>query len=141
MAHRLVEAAVRARLTEGFTAADVYVEGLYDTPKDQRAFVVLQFPFNENQHRTIGAPGGAWYWEDGGFRIVLNVKRKGGTLNGIPAGRLWADEIATLFRGAEFEGIRCLAPSSPISDDSNDEGGYFVLAFVVPYQFQFQQEG
>lgn len=100
------------------------------TPSDGSAYVLIQLPYSTSSRRTVGAPGSNIYREEGGLRFVINVVRG----SGIEEGFAWAEEIAAIFRGKEFQGIQTFAPSSPVFDDANENGNYFVLSFAVPYQ-------
>lgn len=132
MAHRLVVNAVRARLAANFTGCPVYGENtLAESPKDGSAFIVLQFPWSRSVWETLAGPDGCDHREEGAFRFVLSVPRDGG----VDEGRQWLDEIASLFRGEEFDDVQCYAPDSPVSDDRNETGSYYRLTMAVPYQF------
>lgn len=132
MAHKDVDAAVRARLAAGFSGCPVYDEGQTGAPSDASAFLVVQYPFSTSAQITAGDPENNVYRETGGIRFVLSVTR---VRTSIEQGRQWAAEIATLFRGKRFDGVRTYAPTSPVTDDGNDAGSYYKLAWVVPYDF------
>lgn len=128
---KLVVDAVEARLAEGWTKCPVVGINLTgNTPKDGSPFVQVSYPVANGEQLTVGAPGQNVYRETGAFRLVVNARRGRGVADGLA----WADELAALFRGKEFGGIQTFAPSSPVIDDRNDEGNYFVLSFAVPYQ-------
>jgi hypothetical protein len=132
MAHSSVVQAVEARLVAGFTSCPVFVENTTsDTPGDASAFAILQFPYSRSEQASIGDPGGNWYREEGGFRVALAVERGAGAHQG----RQWLDEIAALFRGKSFDGVRTYAPGSAATDDRNEDGVYFVLSIAIPYDF------
>jgi hypothetical protein len=132
MAHIDVVTAVRARLEANFSAAPIWVEnGDTSVPDDLSPYVTLQFPYNNTEQASAGDPGNNKWREEGAFRIVIHVARGWGTDDA----RQWADEIATLFRGQTFAGVRCWAPTSPVTDDRNDADSYFKLSFAVPYTF------
>lgn len=135
MAHVDVVTAVRSRLEANFAGAPIWIEnGGTTVPDDLSPFVVLQFPYNNTGQATAGSPGQNIWREEGAFRIVINVARGGG----VDQARQWADEIARLFRGATFAGVRCWAPTSPVSDDRNDEDAYYRLSFAVPYTYDIR---
>jgi hypothetical protein len=132
MAHHSVVQAVEARLAAGFTACPIFVENdASETPADGSAFGVLQFPYSRSEQASIGDPGGNWYREEGGFRIVLAVERGAGTL----IGRQWLEEVASLFRGKSFDGVRTYAPGSASTDDNSEDGVFFRLSIAIPYDF------
>lgn len=133
MARKGLMDAVSARLGADWHGAPIYGVngGKWGPPEDGSSFVAVQYPFNSARQLTFGAPGANVWREEGGIRFVLALEP--GT--GDDVGFTWADEIAALFRGKEFDGVQCFAPTSPVIDDDNDIGSYFVLTFVVPYQF------
>ncbi|KAB7783480.1 phage tail terminator-like protein [Methylorubrum populi] len=128
---KLVVDAVEARMAANWTRCPV--EGINLTgnvPKGPEPFVQVSYPVSNGEQLTIGAPGENVYRETGAFRLVVNARRGRGVADGLA----WADELAALFRGKEFGGIQTFAPSSPVIDDRNDDGKYFVLSIAVPYQ-------
>jgi hypothetical protein len=46
-----------------------------------------------------------------------------------------AETVVGGFRAKPFAGVLTFAPSSPVIDDNNDRAGFWVLTFVVEYQF------
>lgn len=102
-------------------------------PRNGSPYLLLQFPFSASDRITFGAPGANVYREEGAARLVLHIQRG----RGADDGRLWADELGTLFRGKHFDGVETFAPSSAASDDANENGNYYVLAIAVPYRFDF----
>ena len=42
---------------------------------------------------------------------------------------------------ASGDPVETEAPTSPFYDDSNDVGGYFLATVVVPYHYQFSDDG
>ncbi|MBO0904215.1 hypothetical protein [Jiella sonneratiae] len=131
MAHPTVDTAVRARLAANFNACEIRPEGSLEAG-DGAPFLVVQFPYSSSRQASIGDPGGNRWREEGGVRFVLSVPRNRAA---IAAGRQWAEEIATVFRGKRFDGVLTFAPTSPVSDDNNDVGGLYRLSWAVPYQF------
>ncbi len=127
-----VSTAVEARLAAHWTRCPVRTlnstEG--DTPADNSAFLVVQYPVGSAAQISTGAPGANVFRDEGAIRFVLNVETGEGTLRALT----WIDELASLFRGKLFDGVRTDAPSPPVIDDRNDAGGWFSLSFSVPYQ-------
>lgn len=132
MAHPDVEQAFRDRLTANFDRCPLVPDGDPNAGSNGGAFLVLQFPFSTSAQTTIGAPDENVYREEGGARFVLSVPRR---FQAIADGKQWCVEIAALFRGKEFDGVRTWAPTSPFSDDTNDTGSFYVLTVVVPYSW------
>ncbi|WP_244472262.1 phage tail terminator-like protein [Methylobacterium sp. Leaf108] len=124
--------AVAARLANNWTRCPVRGPNEADgrTPAAGTAFLVHQYPISISNQISIGSPGANVYREEGAIRLVLNVGRS----KGAATASLWADELAALFRGRVFDGVRTYAPSSPAIDDRNDEGPYFTLSVTVPYE-------
>lgn len=132
MAHLAVVKAVEARLEANFTGCPVYVENsVTDTPDESGPWITLSFPYAGAKQATIGNPDGNRYQEEGAFRILASVPRA----TGAHQARQWLDDIATLFRGKRFDGVRTYAPTSPISDDRNETGTYYRLSISVPFDF------
>ena len=130
MASKAVHDAVKARLTENWTACPVFGPNeRTDTPDDASAFIDLEFPVAVSGQITIGAPGANLYREDGVFRLIIAAQRGAG----VDQGLAWADELAALFRGKEFDGVQTFAPNPPVIDDSNDNGNYFTLSIACQY--------
>lgn len=134
MAQSVVVNAFADRLDVHWSKAPVLDENsVGSTPADGSPYLLLQFPFSTSARITFGAPGANVYREEGAARLVLHVERGQGAIEG----RSWADELATLFRDKHFDGVETLAPTSASSDDSNEDGNYYVLAIAVPYRFDF----
>lgn len=135
MASRTVEDAVDAYLAANWThIADcpIYVENEQgEIPADGSAFLKLQYPV-ANVSRFVVSDRG--YLEEGGFRILIHVQRGAGT----DTIRQYGSELAAMFRDQTFDGVECLVPTEPFTDDQNDEGLYFVGSVVVPYRFYFR---
>lgn len=127
MAHLSVVEAVERRLKAGFTECPVFVENeITTTPKDAEAWIVVDFPWCRSTWITADE-----FEEEGGFRILLAVPMRAGTHKG----RAWLDQIATLFRGQQFDGVQCYAPQSASTDDGSERAAYYRLSLTVPYEF------
>ena len=137
MAHPHVISAVAARLAAGFQEPDCPIRDLNEPTVDRSrtAFVLVQYPYSTSMPATVGAPGGQWWAEEGAFRIVITLPKGAG----LGQGPTWAERIASLFRGEEFNDIVCFASGSPVIDDRNETEAFFRLSFSVPYEFQFQK--
>ena len=118
------------RLREQWDEADaVIVEpNTLNAPPDG-AFVMIQFPVANGLKPSLGRR----FFEDGGARIVLNIP----VGVGLSSGLTMADELASIFREVYFSPVRTWEPSSPVINDTNDEGNWFELSVVVPYRYQF----
>lgn len=137
MPSKAVADAVEARLGATWTAADATVLPVFgldqagETPGDGSPFLTVQYPVASAQQISIGTPGAQLWREEGVIRFVIAMRSGGGVAQGLQ----WAAELAALFRGKQFDHVSTYAPTSPILDDRNDDGAYFLLAFVVPYYF------
>lgn len=130
MASKAVVDAVAARLTANWTACAFFDPNTVgDPPKDGSPFLEVQYPVATGEQITIGAPGNNVYREAGAIRFVLHVERG----QGVGEGLGWADALAALFRGRQFDHVTTFAPSSPVLDDGNDRGAYTRLSFAVEY--------
>src|SRR5262245_37847915 len=121
--------AVQARLTANWTET-VIID--YDTnayPPDLDAFLVHQYPVVNGLKPVMQR----LFWEEGGIRFVLNVRRGIGAAQGM----LWSDELAGLFRYSKFGGIETFETSGPIIDDTNEEGDWISYSIVVRYRFEY----
>jgi hypothetical protein len=99
-------------------------------PTDVNAFLVVQYPVVNGVRAVIGRT----FFEEGAARMVLNVKRE----VGIVQGRVWGKALADLFRSTRFSGVETFAPDGPIEDDNIDDGNWLSFAVIVPYRYQFQ---
>lgn len=130
MVAKVVVDAVQARLIANWTAT-VIID--YDTqaspPDDLDAFLIHQYPVANGSKPFLDRR----FFEEGGIRFVLNVRRGIGLAQGLE----WCDTLAALFREVKFGGIECFASSSPIIDDNNEEGDWISYAVIVPYRYQF----
>ncbi|WP_342152320.1 phage tail terminator-like protein [Methylorubrum sp. SB2] len=136
MALSAVSAAVEGRLKawSGAQPGRPPVRGLNtqdaETPADNSAYLEVHYPVSTSEQISMGAPGANVWRDEGAFRVLLNVESGSGVVGALAL----VDEIAALFRGKNFDGVRCFAPSQPVIDDRNDAGGWFTLSFAVPYE-------
>ena len=107
-------------------------------PAGVNMFVMLQYPFATNEQITFGAPASNLFREVGAVRFILHVAYPDDENSDADA-RIqaleFAEEVAVEFRSARVSGIRTLAPTSPLEDDTNENGRFYVLSFTVPYEF------
>jgi hypothetical protein len=95
------------------------------------AFLQLQFPFATSERASFGAPGANVWREEGAARILVNARRGTGTAQALA----WASDLARFFRGKHFDGVETFGPSTASTDDSNENGAYYVVAVAIPYRF------
>ncbi len=102
-----------------------------DRPDESESFLVVQYPVANTIRPGVGS---RYYVEEGGVRLVLQMIR-----DEDPATMMqWADELAGLFRDKTIDGVRFRQPTTPFIDDSNDEGNFFTLSLVAPYEFHYR---
>lgn len=132
MASASVMAAVAARIGatwSGFPVFDANTVG--DPPTEGSRFLTIQYPVADEEQITIGAPGNNVFRETGTIRFVFNIPRG----IGVASDAVLLDGLRALFRSKQFDGVTTYAPSPSILDDGNDNGNYWALTSVVPYQF------
>ncbi len=135
MALSVVCAAVEARLAAHWTRCPVRGLNARDAepPADNSPFIEVQYPVSTSEQISTGAPGANVWRDEGAFRILLTVESGAGVKQALA----WIDELAALFRGKVFDGVRTFAPSQPVLDDRNRAGGWFTLSFAVAYEHDF----
>lgn len=131
MAHSAVVAAFRTRLADGWSNCPVQVDMNIGSEIPQTPFIEVQFPVSTAAQKSVGAPGSNYWREEGGCLLTLHVERQTGADAWLP----WIDELASLFRGKSFAGVKTFAPNSAIYSDENEDGQTFKLRVAVPYQY------
>lgn len=132
MAGKAVEDAVNARLAANWTATAIVADDTVDGgPPDGSPYVTVQYPVAQENQITIGAPGNNVFRETGAFRIVLNSPSGTGKDQVL----VWMDQIRSIFRSKQFNGVTTFAPSPGIESNANYIAGRFLLTCAVPYQF------
>ncbi len=130
MPSKAVADAVEARLIANWTETPFIP---YDTqaqpPDDAEAFVVIQYPVATGARPVLGRV----FWDEGAFRIVLNVLRGIGLAQGL----LWSDMLSDLYRAVKFDGVETFVPDGPVIDDTIENGSWVAYSIVVPYRFEF----
>jgi len=100
-----------------------------DVPEDD-AFVVIQFPLVTGEQPVLQRH----FVEEGAARLVLNVRRE--AYEEVAAYEV-ADDLARIYRLQKFAGVETFTPSSPIVNDTSDDGNWFSLSVIVRYRYQF----
>ena len=134
----LVEALVTARLNAFLTDTPPVLQvsllppNMVASPaKDDEAFIVIQYPVVNGSKPVLDRH----FFEEGGIRIVINVRRS----IELEQGLALSDEIASLFRERDLgSGLETFAPDTPIINDTSDDANWFSLAVIVPYRFDFE---
>jgi len=126
-----------ADLFETYLAANwtatliVAYDTVAETP-DVDAFLVQQFPIVIGTHPVLGHK----FWEDGSYRLVLNVRRGIGLAQGLT----WTDQLRALFNNKTKIGnaaLETFTPDGPIIDDNNEEGDWISYSLIIPYRYQY----
>lgn len=130
-----ISAAVEARLAAQWDKCPV--RGLNSpnrkTPAEGGPYLQIEYPVSVTDQISNGTPGRNTKRIEGAFVLVLAVER--GT--GFRPWLEWTKELATLFRGETFDGLRCFEPAEPSGAGSNGDGAWFEMSFAVPYEFDF----
>lgn len=135
MASDAVDTAFRARLA-AITAADpaswstviLYVpNGIMQVPTDGTPFISLQFPVAHADRVNVGP--NPVRRETGAARFVLEIPAAAGVS---PWGAR-VDALRLAFTEAQFDGVTTYTADPPVFDDSNPDGMYWALAFVVEF--------
>lgn len=132
MASVAVMTAVEARVATYWSASAVVAANTSgDTPAAGTAFLTVQYPVASEDHISLGQVGQRGFRENGGIRFVLSIPRG----EGISYWQGLLEALTAYFRAAQFGGVSTLSPSPPLTDDSNDNGSYWLLTSVVEYYF------
>jgi hypothetical protein len=135
MASKYVEEAVETYLAANWSDCPVLTENEeQEAPADGSPFLVVQFPVADSRRPPLYT---RVYREEGGFRILINVERGGGTTKM----RQYGDDLVQLFRDVEFDGVKCRTPTEVFTDDESDRGNYWVGSLVVPYECNHDETG
>lgn len=122
-------AAIEAKLRADYTDADIFTANELDQPPQQGTpFVVLEFPGGTAEQITVGAPGNNVFRERGAFMTHVMVP----AASGAAVARQMADDIAAIFRGQTFSGVRCQAPFPP-QEDTGPDGNWFGVSFSTAF--------
>jgi hypothetical protein len=136
VASKAVEDAVDAALAAWAAAHDPVVTVLTEnreaeTPADGSSFLVVQYPLSNTERPTVSR---GTYVERGGFRIVINLQRGEGTADM----RTIGSELGALFRDVTLaNGVECLVPTEPFTNDESDSGNFFKGAMIVQYRYAY----
>lgn len=119
------------RLVEQWTQTPIISYDTIAEPPDVPAFVVQQYPVVQGLKPVVGRR----FFEEGVYRIVLNVRRGIGLAQGLT----WTDELLSIFRSFKFPSgqLETFAPDGPIIDDNSEEGDWIVYSLLFPYRYQF----
>lgn len=134
MASKAVSDAVYARLenTANWNHPEIpIVKGNVSPGTLPERFLAVQFPIGNEDIASLGDPSNRLFREEGAVRFVLQGESGEGADNLLTL----LDELRTLFRGKEFSGVITYAPSPAVEHDDNDEGNYYAVSTVVPYEY------
>ncbi|ETR75067.1 hypothetical protein X566_20130 [Afipia sp. P52-10] len=131
MAHANVIAAFRARLAANWSRCAVKDDNNTLQEPPAPPFIEVLFPVASAQQMSVGAPGANLWREEGGCLLVLNIERGAGAKDWAP----WADELAAIFRGKNFDGVQTFAPTSAEFENSNEDGNFYQIGVAITYQY------
>lgn len=128
-----VNTAVKTYLGTQFNGTPVRYpnESAGETPADNSDFIEVQYPVATQQHVGIAQVGNRTFRETGVIRLVLSSAR--GVDGGEDAALAIMAQLNAMFLAKQFGGVTTRTPSPPVSDNSNDNGAYWVLSLAVPY--------
>lgn len=132
MPSREVADAVQNRLATYWTATTIVDYDTVAEPPDVNAFLVHQYPVVNGTHPVLGRT----FFEEGAIRLVLNVERGIGLVQGLT----WCDSLKLLFRDVVFDGVQTFTPSGPVIDDNTEEGNWISYSLIVPYRYEYTSE-
>jgi hypothetical protein len=105
----------------------------YDTvadAPDADAFVVQQYPVVTGTHPVLARK----FWEEGVYRLVLNVRRG----IGLGQGLTWSDALRVLFNNKQIAAsLETFNPDGPVVDDNIEEGDWISYSLIIPYRYQY----
>jgi hypothetical protein len=102
MASKVVEETIQDYLAANWTDSQIFTENLeQETPVDGTPFIILQFPAMSVIRLAVS---NRTYAEEGGFRIVINLRRG----EGVQRMRDWGEQLATLFRDVRVGEVECV---------------------------------
>jgi hypothetical protein len=127
-----VDAALAAWAAAHVPVVTVLTENMQaEAPADGSPFLIVQYPIASTTRPTVAR---GLYVEEGGFRIVINVERGRGTADMREMGA----ELGALFRDVNLtNGVQCLVPTEPFTDDTSDQGNFFRGSLVVPFRYVY----
>lgn len=137
MASAAIDAAFKAKLLASWSVCPVVggskandlPETLTEPPTNVDAFLVVQYPVVDGDKPVLNGR----YWDEGGARLVLNVKREVGQTQALA----WADTLRGLFREYKSGSFETFVPDPPIVNDATDDGNWLSYSVIVPFRYQF----
>lgn len=132
MASLAVMTAVETRLANGWTYAPVITPNTISTPPaDGGPFLAVTYPVANEEQKSIGAPGSNVFREHGAFRFVLSVPFGSGLAQWGP----WIEELRTLFRNQQFDGVTTWEADPPAINEQSDDLTRTELSIAVVYKY------
>jgi hypothetical protein len=131
MASASVKAAVEARLATwpGLSAFPFFDEN-DAAPLPSTQYLTVEYPLANEDRINIGARP-AIFRETGAIRFVFHVLSMSGLNDAIAA----VDTLRDWFREQQFGGVSTFEAAPAAFDKSNRSGTFYLLPFVVTYQF------
>jgi hypothetical protein len=131
MASAVVKAAVEARLNAwpGLSAFPFFDEN-DAAPLPSTQYLTVEYPVANEDRINIGARP-AIFRETGAIRFVFHILSMSGLNDAIAA----VDTLRDWFREQQFGGVSTFEAAPAAFDKSNRSGTFYLLPFVVTYQF------
>lgn len=114
----------------GLTRLDTDNPARMNPPSPPAPFVILDFPANEIEQESIGAPGGNIWRERGAFTVTVFVEA--GT--GGDAARGYVTAIFNAFRGQNISGVECQGMTS-MQDEPDVKGNWWGYTFGIEFYY------
>lgn len=127
---------VRARLAANWSTTpivdDVWLLNDASPPRGAFYWVAPDFWIGGTEEQiTIGAPGNNVFREDGTFQIhVFGLAGNGDTKL-----REYAETIRAIFRGVNFDGVRCYGADPPTVGYGHEDGRWLRATISVDYEY------
>lgn len=117
---------IEQRLLDNFTACPIQFENIDLNTQGLTNWVALEIEHGRGQKISLAPPGQGLFRQTG--VIQISVFQKPGT--GSKMVKSLADQIAGIFRDAEFDGIHC---REPYLHRVGDADGWYQIMVLVPY--------
>jgi hypothetical protein len=131
MASAIVKAAVEARLKTwpGISAFPFFDEN-DAAPLPSAQYLTIEYPVANEDRINIGARP-AIFRETGAIRFVVHIL----SMSGLNDAIVLVDTLRDWFREQQFGGVSTFEAAPAAFDKSNRSGAFYLLPFVVTYQF------
>lgn len=134
MASAAVYAAFSAAIAAAWPHSTIRLpNSIADAPISGVAFLTVTYPFARERQASFGAPGANRWRTEGGVRITLSIPAGDDPDDAASPWLTRLDALRDALRGKIFSGVQTFGASSPIMDESSDQGAFYVISFAVEY--------